>query len=570
MSEVYDADANAKGCFDLAIAAQRERLERSKVETDSGVLYNEDCRFILPTLRNVDSIVTDPPYHLTSIVKRFGKPNSAPAKSNGETGVFSRAARGFMGKTWDGGDIAFDPELWHLCLNALKPGGHLLSFGGTRTYHRMACAIEDAGFEIRDCIAWVYGSGFPKSHNIGDGLGTALKPAFEPIIVARRPISERTIAANVSAHGTGALNIDACRIEFASSQDQAAAAAAAQRSRQVAGRSYDGWGMVQQRLTAEEYARGSGGKGRWPANFIHDGSEEVARLFPETPGQQRSTGPEFTRKASVYGQYSDVSAAEPRNDAGSAARFFFTAKMTDDEWVSWFLGSTFANIAAESLNLSNDPVASALSDAVTSALPEGIALSAWRAHSMNVTPTELRQLAENATTAMMNIAQRCLREWQHEKLTPSSSPVSVAATREPTGTMTITMNLLRSGGSVEAVTFSITATNSEHGEAAYRFKYCAKADKDDRLKSKHPTVKPIDLMAYLIRLVTPEGGTVLDPFGGSGATAMACMREGMRFITIEKEREYFEDILNRVSHVRGDDTPLFAAAAEDTEQITLI
>jgi site-specific DNA-methyltransferase (adenine-specific) len=101
-----------------------------------------DCRFVLPTLQGVDSVVTDPPYHLTSIVKRFGKPDSAPAKANGATGVYARSSRGFMGKQWDGGDIAFDPELWRLCFDALKPGGHLLAFGGTRTYHRMACAIE--------------------------------------------------------------------------------------------------------------------------------------------------------------------------------------------------------------------------------------------------------------------------------------------------------------------------------------------------------------------------------------------------------------------------------------------
>jgi site-specific DNA-methyltransferase (adenine-specific) len=108
----------------------------------------------------------------------------------------------------------------------------------------------------------------------------------------------------------------------------------------------------------------------------------------------------------------------------------------------------------------------------------------------------------------------------------------------------------------------------DSGSAA-RFFYCAKADKDDRLKSKHPTVKPIDLMAYLVRLVTPPGGTVLDPFAGSGATGMACMREGFRYILIEREREYFEDILNRVSHVRGEDTPLFAPLAAKAEQLSL-
>ena len=134
-------------------------------------IYQGDCLDVLPTLpdNSVDSIVTDPPYHLTSIVKRFGKENSAPAKF-GTDGVFKRASTGFMGKTWDGGDIAFNVDMWKECLRVLKPGGHLLSFSGTRTYHRMAVAIEDAGFEVRNQLCWAFGSGFPKSLNIGRAL----------------------------------------------------------------------------------------------------------------------------------------------------------------------------------------------------------------------------------------------------------------------------------------------------------------------------------------------------------------------------------------------------------------
>ena len=124
----------------------------------------------------------------------------------------ARLSRGFMGKQWDGGDIAFRPELWAEVLRVLKPGGHMVAFSGTRTYHRMAVAIEDAGFEIRDQIGWCFGTGFPKSHNIGNGWGTALKPAWEPICLAREPLSEATVAANVLRWGTGAINIDATRI----------------------------------------------------------------------------------------------------------------------------------------------------------------------------------------------------------------------------------------------------------------------------------------------------------------------------------------------------------------------
>ena len=228
------------------------------------LLLNGDCLEEMQKLiddgTQVDSVVTDPPYHLTSITERFGKEGSAPAQY-GTDGAFARASKGFMGKEWDGGDIAFRKETWELALKLLKPGGHLLAFSGSRTYHRMAVAIEDAGFEIRDQIMWIYGSGFPKSLNIGkavdkklgnervtvgertrnvkpfdddngwnsnnttgnyiytkgntqyEGWGTALKPAHEPIVLARKPISEKSITDNVLKHETGGINIDGCRVE---------------------------------------------------------------------------------------------------------------------------------------------------------------------------------------------------------------------------------------------------------------------------------------------------------------------------------------------------------------------
>src|SRR5512139_2648762 len=133
-----------------------------------------DCLEILPTLdeNSIDACVTDPPYHLTSIVKRFGGNNSAPAQF-GTDGAYARASAGFMGKQWDGGDIAFRPETWAAVYRVLKPGAHLLAFGGTRTYHRMACAIEDAGWEIRDCLVWGYASGFPKSLDVSKAIDKA-------------------------------------------------------------------------------------------------------------------------------------------------------------------------------------------------------------------------------------------------------------------------------------------------------------------------------------------------------------------------------------------------------------
>ena len=191
------------------------------------ILINGDCIEQMQKLIDdgvqVDSVVTDPPYHLTSIVDRFGKKGSAKPKD--KDGLYNRIDKGFMGQEWDGGDIAFQQETWELAYKLLKPGGHLLAFSASRNYHRMAVAIEDAGFDIRDQIIWLYGSGFPKSHNIGkdidkkqgnsewEGWGTALKPAHEPIVMARKSISEKSIANNVLKHGTGAINIDECRVE---------------------------------------------------------------------------------------------------------------------------------------------------------------------------------------------------------------------------------------------------------------------------------------------------------------------------------------------------------------------
>ena len=333
-------------------------------------LYNADCREALKLLpdNSVDSIVTDPPYEL-----------------------------GFMGKSWDSTGIAYDVDMWRECLRVLKPGGHLLSFSGSRTYHRMTCAIEDAGFEIRDQIMWIYGSGFPKSLNLdGDwsGWGTALKPAHEPICVARKPI-EGTVTENVAAYGTGVLNIDACRV-------------------------------------------GKESSGRWPANVIHDGSDEVVALFPETSSGVMKAG---TKRAAqdepgsvCYGTFGgDATEADTYGDTGSAARFFYCAKASRED----------RNEGCE------------------------------------------------------------------------------AMAKKP---------LLWSSGTQNPGSFQ--------GEGT-----------DRSSQNNHPTVKPTDLMAYLCRLVTPPGGTVLDPFMGSGSTGKAAWIEGFNFIGIELNPAYFEIAKARVKSV---------------------
>lgn len=335
-----------------------------------------DSRVVLASLadNSVDSVVTDAPYALVSIVKRFGAAGAAEAKSEGGSSVYRRASAGFMGQTWDTGETAFDPAFWVEVLRVLKPGGHIVVASGTRTYHRLACAIEDAGFEIRDMVSWLYGSGFPKSHNHGP-TGTALKPACEPWCLARKPLIG-SVAENLAAFGTGTLNIDACRVDGERSgiwKSDAGATSA---------------------LTTSD-------QGRWPANVVHDGSPEVIAAFPLAGGQRGdlvATGRARPSKHAL-GDMAAPAAHRARRDSGSAARFF----------------------------------------------------------------------------------------------------------------------------------------------------YSAKASSADRCGSSHPTVKPIALMRWLCRLVTPPGGLILDPFAGSGTTGSAVMREGFRAILIEREDRFVGDIHHRMS-----------------------
>lgn len=247
-------------------------------------LFEGDCLAVLRTLpdNSVDSIVTDPPYGLS-----------------------------FMGKRWDYDVPGVD--VWAECLRVLKPGGHLLAFAGTRTQHRMAVRIEDAGFEIRDMIAWVYGSGFPKSHN-GQWGGTALKPALEPITMARKPLIGK-VDSNWREHGTGALNIDGCRVPTDENLN------GGRYSDNKQGDDGNSYGSGINLRSANDYQQPVG---RWPANLIHDGSDEVVTLFPQTAtsvGGGRKNGDKFGGGYAPSGE--DTIGY---GDTGSAARFFYCAK----------------------------------------------------------------------------------------------------------------------------------------------------------------------------------------------------------------------------------------------------
>jgi len=573
-------------------------------------LLHGDCLELLRTLpdNSVDAVVTDPPYGLS-----------------------------FMGKKWDY-DVPSE-DIWRECLRVLKPGGHLLAFAGTRTQHRMAVRIEDAGFEIRDMIAWVYGSGFPKSLDVskaidkeagaerevvgekitgralggnnwreGDaggqemipitapatdaakqwhGWGTALKPALEPITVARKPLIG-TVADNVLEHGTGALNVDGCRVGAENMSEQF----------------NRDW---KQDGTFGNGKRASYGKqcppGRWPANLIHDGSEEVVELFPSVktgaikPGQCRFGG--------VFGTGAKVHSSHSAS-TGSAARFFacFPRKSNyGGEWQDQNPQQPAAQTATSTLSLQEQVACIAQKAAAIWPSLGAMQLNAQSEPFTPVTPSESKAIDETAMRAIATIANGFLRDSQQERHTPCGSLAVSAVTLGQTGTTTITVSLSRLGGFVGSATSSITPLSLGHGEAGCRIKYCAKASKADRdegceglearegastsnggkagkvmtvgaaslrgepiappkSRNHHPTVKPADLMRYLCRLVTPPGGVVLDPFMGSGSTGKAAILEGFRFIGCEREAEYLDIARARIEAVvneRAQELPLAAS-----------
>lgn len=276
---------------------------------------------------SVDAVVTDPPYGISFMGKAWdGKDIQAlmQRKMRKETvrpdGWERHDGAAFAAGTYDlssKGLLAF--QLWtqewaEQALRVLKPGGHLLSFASPRTYHRMVVGIEDAGFEIRDQIMWLFGSGFPKSLNVGkvlpewEGWGTALKPAHEPIVVARKPL-EGTVAENVLKHGVGGLNVNGCRVETG----------------EILGR-LNNVSSTFNAKNSTPWVDNSTGKGRWPANVAHDGSEEVVAGFPQTESDGGPAVGTPRGKVNTYGE-PNISFSTPYGaNSGSAARFFYCAK----------------------------------------------------------------------------------------------------------------------------------------------------------------------------------------------------------------------------------------------------
>ena len=646
------------------------------------VIINADCLEAMKQMddNSVHSIVTDPPYGLS-----------------------------FMGKKWDY-DVP-SREIWVEALRVLKPGGFLLSFAGSRTYHRMAVAIEDAGFEIRDQIMWIYGSGFPKSHNISKGIdkklgaeremirkpfspqqmmmkdgqnerpwqnkakevgfhetasnepatpeakqwqgwGTALKPAHEPIVVARKPV-EGTVADNILEHGVGGINIDGSRVGDL-----------------VQDTSKNGRDNAVHKTTVFESGLqkefdGEITTGRFPANIIHDGSEEVKELFPNTKGgvqeELGAGGFIFTE-----GERSNKPMAPGYDDEGSAARYFKEAQFSEEELqpshnpivvarkpIEGTVAENILEHGTGGLNIDESRVEHDDPDierkkmdsplgmftnpnregergagpAPEGRFPANVILDKEAGAILDEQVGELKPATSRTDTTSTGMfaggdagtvyadeggASRFFKEsnfseQEHEPTLPEgrfpanvihdgSEEVLEGFPETKSGEPGIMRKGVNEGSAlgIESRSPGTPMTGFGDSGSAARFFYCAKASTSERnagieeakgstggkgggirrvcefcgtnalepeackcevkswinplKKNFHPTVKPIALMEYLCRLVTPPGGTILDPFMGSGSTGIAALRLKFEFIGIEMSEEYVEIAATRIAH----------------------
>lgn len=489
-----------------------------------AVLYCGDCLDVMHEMyaESVDAVVTDPPYHLMDIGRTFqGQGGSIDPRTGRERS--NKRQRGFMGKEWDGTGISFDPATWDSVLRVAKPGTHLLAFGGTRTFHRIMVAIEDAGWEIRDALCWLYGQGFPKSADVSKaidkaagaeredlgrhpnwrdgkrdngqsmgrvpnearittpatdaarqwaGWGTALKPAWEPVILSRKKLVG-TVAANVQRYGTGAINVDSCRIGMSGGTRK---------------------GTYPNKPSVTTYGNGLNGAceiedigaGRFPANLVLSHAECNGECMPGCPvrmldeqsGERRDGWAGGSDKPGCFQQ--GVSHTVPHHGFGSgggASRFFYCPKASRRERNAGLEGMP-EHVTSKS----------AYSD-------KGV----WGC----------RECRRTACTGRHGKRMQCTN----------------------CGSLDMGWIPERNDGS-GTVGKSVPKVNA------------------------HPTVKPINLMTWLCRLVTPPGGIILDPFTGSGSTGVAALREGFRFLGIEQSSEYCAIAARRL-HEAATATPLF-------------
>ena len=460
---------------------------------------------------SIDSIVTDPPYGLK-----------------------------FMNKAWDY-DVP-SVEIWKECLRVLKPGGHLLSFGGTRTYHRMTVNIEDAGYEIRDQIQWIYGSGFPKSHNFKDewqGFGTALKPANEPICLARKPLEKGlTIAENVLKWGTGALNIDGSRIATSDKINSTV-------SQNIRGHLIGSGNSQKERDVLYE----QNPQGRWPANVIFD--EEAAQVLDEQTqflhgaGASRndSKNPRLAKHLPTsWSQSRDTGVMHRFGDQGGASRLFYVAKASKSERNAGLDSFDCCQVKHTTCDENTE-----LETLIVKAIFESMPSSNIVVSGDHIMVTCPKECTSTIRTAIQQITELKTWNWLIHSLTSGSTPDAPCAT-------TLGINLVACVERLRELTKQTGTLQDKDGSlmvgAAHATYQKLSQISDEKnwktFNSFHPTVKPIRLMQYLIKLITPPKGTVLDPFMGSGSTGVAAKQLGFKFVGIELNEEYLEIAKRRI------------------------
>lgn len=591
-----------------------------------------DCLAVMREMpdNSVDSVVTDPPYHLTSIVKRYGKTSldgegTNERRAKGRTDALARLSRGFMGKEWDGGDVAFQVETWEAVYRVLKPGGHLVAFSGTRTYHRMASAIEAAGFEVRDMLSWNFGSGFPKSHNITKALAASgLACSCPKTIVSHHHVSRenlRDLQAGLAAHD--ALPIDAqsdLRAEVLGTSDRHEAGSATPESAALipmrdmrnfgspsAFTSKAGSEDLLQRVMPVENVCGSpaadGGE--------HEGAEPRAAIRGKEPGLEGRGLPQAAERE-LQGRPLCASARVGATD-GEEGRLHHGASARDgaDVRVSPYQDGSGQPHRPQALEQPSEqpravadkcgsqawggwPVCPGCSKPI---IPEGYGTALKPAHEpicLARKPLSEKSVAANVLrwgTGALNIDESRVpfagEDDEKESKTKNqhadfgSGPMTNKVfgkfdkdrdNYDPPGRWPA--NLIHDGSDEVLPLFPSTNGGDKRGKcngsrpggfvnigaeagsaepcgqtyadsgSAARFFYCAKASKKDRNygldgeESTHPTVKPTDLMRYLCRLVTPRRGIVLDPFAGSGSTGLGALLGDFDFIGIEKDDSY--------------------------------
>jgi DNA modification methylase len=538
------------------------------------VLHPGDCMEILPTLEaeSVDSAVTDPPYHLTSIVKRFGKEDSAPAQF-GTNGAFARASRGFMGKQWDGGDIAFRLELWAEVLRVLKPGGHLLAFSGSRTYHRMACAIEDAGFEIRDQIMWLYSQGFPKSHNLRNNPICSCEAEEDDS--GTTEISEHNMrsvryadipAAVDSANERGKILLPRLP-ERGPPAHRTANAESGNDGREESGMERRELHRARQGVSNGPQAGSPESTGKW----LRAGAHSCGGIDTGTSAQTGGGGSPQESGSSRQSPRQSSHLCEPPRTLDGRALCGRGACSRCGKLKKEFEGfGTALKPSHEPLVLARKPLIGTVAENVLAHGTGALNVDGCRIGTDGGMGKVAAQLTEKQSDAGWGTKRFIVDDTVRGRFPANvihDGSDEVEGAFAAFGECSGAIGMVQHASGTNRVLGKFNRTGLSTGGAglrdsgtASRFFYTAKADTKDRLGSSHPTIKPLDLIQYLVRLITPPGGTVLDLFAGTGTTGEAAFREGMRAILIEREAEYQADIERRMGLVYANDRDRKATA----------